>query len=45
MLYFIHHDTQTVRIAGVTAKPTTDRVVQQAHEESVTQALEAFDIA
>jgi len=30
VLFFIHHDTRTVRIAGVTAKPVTDWVTQQA---------------
>ncbi|MGA7417070.1 MAG: integrase core domain-containing protein [Acidimicrobiales bacterium] len=31
VLFFIHHDTRTVRIAGVTAKPAADWVTQQAH--------------
>lgn len=30
VLFFIHHDTRTVRIAGITAKPATDWVTQQA---------------
>jgi putative transposase len=30
VLFFIHHDTRIVRIAGVTAKPFTDWVTQQA---------------
>ena len=30
VLLFIHHDTRTVRIAGVTAHPVSDRVTQQA---------------
>jgi transposase InsO family protein len=30
VLFFIHHDSRTVRIAGVTAKPAADWVTQQA---------------
>jgi transposase InsO family protein len=30
VLFFIHHDTRTVRIAGLTAKPAADWVTQQA---------------
>ena len=30
VLFFIHHETRLVRIAGVTAKPATDWVTQQA---------------
>ena len=30
LLFFIHHDTRTVRIAGVTAHPVSDWVTQQA---------------
>ncbi|HXN60624.1 MAG TPA: hypothetical protein VN886_09235, partial [Acidimicrobiales bacterium] len=30
VLFFIHHDTRIVRIAGVTAKPSTEWVTQRA---------------
>jgi putative transposase len=35
VLFFIHHDTRLVRIAGVTAKPATDWVTQQARNISM----------
>ena len=35
VLVFIHHDTRLVRIAGVTAKPVTDWVTQQARNLSM----------
>jgi hypothetical protein len=35
VLFFIHHDTRLVRIAGVTAKPVTDWVTQQARDISM----------
>ena len=34
VLFFIHHDTRLVRIAGVTANPVTDWVTQQARNVS-----------
>ena len=36
--FFIHHDSRLVRIAGVTAKPSTDWVTQQARNISMELA-------
>jgi transposase len=41
VLVFIHHDTRLVRIAGVTAKPVTDWVTQQARNLSMELAEQA----
>ena len=41
VLVFIHHDTRLVRIAGVTAKPVTDWVTQQARNVSMDLADQA----
>ena len=41
VLFFIHHDTRTVRIAGVTAKPATDWVTQQARNICIELAEQA----
>ncbi|MHB1777556.1 MAG: integrase core domain-containing protein [Acidimicrobiales bacterium] len=41
VLVFIHHDTRLVRIAGVTAKPVTDWVSQQAGNLSIDLADQA----
>jgi hypothetical protein len=41
VLFFIHHDTRTVRIAGVTAKPAADRVTQQARNFCMELAEQA----
>ncbi len=38
MLVFIHHDTRLLRIAGVTAKPATGWVAQQARNLSMDLA-------
>jgi putative transposase len=38
VLFFIHHDSRLVRIAGVTAKPATDWVTQQARNISMELA-------
>ncbi len=38
VLVFIHHDTRLVRIAGVTAKPVSDWVTQQARNLSMELA-------
>ncbi len=38
VLFFIHHDTRVVRIAGVTAKPATAWVTQQARNLSMALA-------
>jgi len=38
VLVFIHHDTRLVRIAGVTAKPVSDWVTQQARNLSMDLA-------
>ena len=35
VLFFVHHDTRIVRIAGVTAQPATDWVAQQAPNTSM----------
>ena len=35
VLVFIHHDTRLVRIAGVTARPVSDWVTQQARNLSI----------
>ena len=35
VLFFIHHDSRLVRIAGVTAKPATDWMTQQARNISM----------
>jgi len=32
LVFFIHHDSRLVRIVGVTAKPVTDWVTQQARK-------------
>jgi putative transposase len=41
VLFFIHHDTRTVRIAGVTAKPAADWVTQQARNFCMEVAEQA----
>ena len=41
VLFFVHHDTRTVRIAGVTAKPDTDWVTQQARNICMELAEQA----
>ena len=41
VLFFIHHDTRLVRIAGVTAKPVTDWVTQQARNLCMELAEQA----
>jgi putative transposase len=41
VLFFIHHDTRIVRIAGVTAKPATDWVTQQARNISMALTEQA----
>jgi putative transposase len=41
VLFFIHHDTRLVRIAGVTAKPAADWVTQQARNLSMELADQA----
>ncbi|MGC8471461.1 MAG: integrase core domain-containing protein [Acidimicrobiales bacterium] len=41
VLVFIHHDTRVVRIAGVTAKPVTGWVTQQARNLSMDLADQA----
>jgi putative transposase len=41
VLVFIHHDTRLVRIAGVTAKPISDWVIQQARNISMELAEQA----
>ena len=41
VLFFIHHDTRTVRIAGVTAKPAADWVTQQARNFCMELAEQA----
>src|ERR1019366_240959 len=38
VLFFIHHDTRTVRIAGVTANPAKEWVTQQARNISMELA-------
>jgi putative transposase len=38
VLFFIHHDSRAVRIAGVTAKPAADWVTQQARKISMEVA-------
>ena len=35
VLVFIHHDTRLVRVAGVTAKPVSGWVTQQARNLSM----------
>jgi len=44
VLVFIHHDTRLVRIAGVTAKPVTDWVTQQARNLSMELANQPSEI-
>jgi hypothetical protein len=41
VLFFIHHDTRTVRIAGVTAHPVKDWVTQQARNICIELAKQA----
>jgi hypothetical protein len=41
VLVFIHHETRLVRIAGVTAKPISDWVTQQARNLSMDPANQA----
>jgi hypothetical protein len=44
VLVFIHHDTRLVRLAGVTAKPITDWVTQQARNLSMELAEQAHAV-
>ena len=44
VLFFIHHDTRLVRIAGVTARPATDWVTQQARNVSMELADQAATV-
>ncbi len=44
VLVFIHHDTRLLRIAGVTAKPVSDWVTQQARNHSMDLADHATAI-
>ncbi len=41
VLFFIHHDTLLVRIAGVTANPAADWVTQQARNLCMALAEQA----
>ena len=44
VLVFIHHDTRLIRIAGVTTKPVSDWVTQQARNISMDLAERAREI-
>ena len=45
MLVFINHDSRFLRIAGVTAKPVSDWVTQQARNLSISAPIDDVDPA